>query len=675
MPPLLVRLNLPGFRSPEPFRLANAPTSMAGLACAVLEEIGGFSKEELDGLRSNLDRVPLTLLGELCAGQLIELASDAQLETFLATADSPRGPAIIEVRPRDVAVQDMDEAEVASSPVRSTAPPLPVASTSVARSPDASGFAAGMPQGSPVAHGFVGHGKASPSQVRETSSTDEAWRNAQLAAAAPLPSHSQAQHFTMPPEHGSLAEQFGVSNDFSMLSQPSEIAKAAPTSTLGSNGPLPSTSSSQPLGTRIPSARKERARTPDSQRGGHIGSRLRGGSNSTPSLVSQRGGANAPFGGSSSGSAPSQPRVQAPQLDSSASGGISAAAATDNRSSAQIRAPSVSSSTTERPSSSRGKVHNRLYNDKDDRRRRLEEARLRRLQEEQDAIKKSALEALGRLPSPSRSSAGTAIYQSTSGHSSYRAPSPDRQPSPQPGSSRGSKDTSARLGGGSGAQTSPRPKPPLPERPSSAGSRSRGRRTDGQFGSHPAEASSTVSAAPNRSGLPASSLNSDEAVAVAAHSTTLMPHTGSPTHSMPDASSFASESIGLRVDGGGLQRDASLGTIGAEDSLYGDTMGSASAMGLNSSRVDSQGLRMLVHTQQQRIEFMEHAHQQALRQLQKCREELSTEQQRRFQEADKALRLEQLIGEMQVQRFEGDEQMQRRYDDWLQRTRTVLQAE
>lgn len=103
MPPLLVRLNLPGFSSPEPFRLASAPPSMAGLACAVLEEIGGFSKEELQGVRDNLERVPLTLLGELCAGQLVELASDAELEVFLATAESPRGPATIEVRPRNVA--------------------------------------------------------------------------------------------------------------------------------------------------------------------------------------------------------------------------------------------------------------------------------------------------------------------------------------------------------------------------------------------------------------------------------------------------------------------------------------------------------------------------------------------------------------------------------------------
>jgi len=99
--PLLVRLNLPGFSSPEPLRLENAPPSVTGLAYRVLEEIGGLSKEELEGIRENLDCVPLMLLGELCAGQLVALASDAELEGFLKTANSPWGPAIIEVRPRD----------------------------------------------------------------------------------------------------------------------------------------------------------------------------------------------------------------------------------------------------------------------------------------------------------------------------------------------------------------------------------------------------------------------------------------------------------------------------------------------------------------------------------------------------------------------------------------------
>ncbi|CAE8647828.1 unnamed protein product, partial [Polarella glacialis] len=115
-PPVLIRLNLPGYNSPDPFRLASAPSTLAGLACAVLEEIGNFSKEELDGVRNNLDRVPLTLFGELCAGQLVELASDAELGVFLATSDSPRGLAIIEVRPRDAPPAVRQATEVPSLP-------------------------------------------------------------------------------------------------------------------------------------------------------------------------------------------------------------------------------------------------------------------------------------------------------------------------------------------------------------------------------------------------------------------------------------------------------------------------------------------------------------------------------------------------------------------------------
>merc|ERR1719265_2099386 len=92
---------------------------MTGLACAVLEEIGGFSKDELEGVHNKLDTVPLTLLGELCAGQLIPLSSDAELEVFLASAESPNGPAIIEVRPRGA---DSTSAEEFGSPSPTTPP-------------------------------------------------------------------------------------------------------------------------------------------------------------------------------------------------------------------------------------------------------------------------------------------------------------------------------------------------------------------------------------------------------------------------------------------------------------------------------------------------------------------------------------------------------------------------
>merc|ERR1719277_1550854 len=93
-----------------------------------------------------------------------------------------------------------------------------------------------------------------------------------------------------------------------------------------------------------------------------------------------------------------------------------------------------------------------------------------------------------------------------------------------------------------------------------------------------------------------------------------------------DASSVAS----------GVQSGASVGTGIGEDSM--------SAMGAGE---DMQSLRQMVTTQQQRIEFLENMHQQALRQLRKSRDEMAKAHQQRFFEADRVLRLEQLVSEMQ----------------------------
>lgn len=83
----------------------------------------------------------------------------------------------------------------------------------------------------------------------------------------------------------------------------------------------------------------------------------------------------------------------------------------------------------------------------------------------------------------------------------------------------------------------------------------------------------------------------------------------------------------------------------------------------------------MVQQQQERIEFLETMHQQALRQVKQTRDELNLEQQKRFREANKVLALEQLISEMQTQRFDGDPQMQLRWQQWLQRSRAVLEAD
>jgi cytoplasmic iron level regulating protein YaaA (DUF328/UPF0246 family) len=88
---------------------------------------------------------------------------------------------------------------------------------------------------------------------------------------------------------------------------------------------------------------------------------------------------------------------------------------------------------------------------------------------------------------------------------------------------------------------------------------------------------------------------------------------------------------------------------------------------------DTQSLRQMVSTQQQRIEFLENMHQQALRQLRKSRDEMAKAHQQRFFEADRVLRLEQLVSEMQAQHFNGDTQAQLRWEEWLSRARSIFQ--
>lgn len=298
-------------------------------------------------------------------------------------------------------------------------------------------------------------------------------------------------------------------------------------------------------------------------------------------------------------------------------------------------------------------VHIRLYQEKDDRRRRLEEARLRRLEQEEEDIRSAAQRAMGRATSPAR-------CQSPSRDTAVHSPVPSRNATP------------------------PRMRPPLPDRPSSAGSHashtSRRRVSGAGAGAGTGAGARAAAAAPAAvEGAVRGPAQQPPMAAVAEASEAELPVVPAaaqplgPTASVPspgsgavaDASSVASES-GVP----GMQSAASYGTLGGEESLCGDGTGS----GVGASD-DVQGLRQLVLTQQQRIEFLETMHQQALRQLRRAREELNLEQQRRYREADKVLGLEQLISEMQAQRFEGDAQMQLRWEEWLQRSRSILEAE
>lgn len=304
----------------------------------------------------------------------------------------------------------------------------------------------------------------------------------------------------------------------------------------------------------------------------------------------------------------------------------------------------------ERQRQSDGPIHLRLYQEKDDRRRRLEEARLRHLEQEEEEIRVAAQRALGRTASPGRASS----------------------PSPLPGTVPGRTLPP-------GAQTPPHKRPPLPERSSSTGALGRRRAPMPSGG---------VATSANAGGTPM--LQAPAAKAAFA------PCTGEVEVALPASSSLATPQVSVytSVDASSVYAASVTSEPGipssivCEESLYNPGYAST---GLPSEAPSPAGghrhtsqpedtntvhdLRQLVSTQQQRIDFLEHMHQQALRQLQKCRDELAKEQQQRLREADKALKLEQLISEMQGQRFAGDSRMQQRSEEWFRRSRAILDTD
>eukprot|EP00933_Yihiella_yeosuensis_P013997 TRINITY_DN12717_c0_g3_i1.p1 TRINITY_DN12717_c0_g3~~TRINITY_DN12717_c0_g3_i1.p1 ORF type:complete len:703 (+),score=187.29 TRINITY_DN12717_c0_g3_i1:79-2187(+) len=702
MPPVLVRLNLPGYSSPEPFRLASAPPSLAGLACAVLGEIGGFSQEELEGVRSNLDRVPLTLLGELCAGQLVELASDAELEVFLATAESPRGLAIIEVRPRDAPFDlSVGASSVLSSGVNSAAssPSKGTSHLGMPSSSQKSMIATTMPQTSLQGAHF--------SNGASSSSSSSGFSQARNPPAAPLqgarqqsasipnslqrsqelelkrleeeqqeiqqqlqeqqqqlkqrqqeiqmqieaqqlqhqkPQQQQQQQQEQPQNHHHQQQQQQQQRHQQQQQQQQQqqhrqqfqlqqqqfpvepITSSVTNSPTIDNGRRNGFGHTNPFGHSADSMRKPRGlqRTPSApalvngsadhqhQQGTDSFSLRRSQQSSNQLRASQQ----MPF--------QREPRARTPDSRSK------------ERSAADQQPPRRSSSLAGRQSSDRREapVHIRLYQEKDERRRRLEEARIRKIEQDEEEIRSAVLMAKGRKPSPGR------------------LPSPQRDNSMDASFFAPSTISRGRGGGAdSSFCSSPlRVKPPLPERPSrptSAGTR-RSNEGDG-------------SARKNSSRRHVAQTQNDEVHVAANHCTT-------------DAVSVNSDL------GPGAQSIASVCTAadGAEDSVgFGDGFaeGSCSAIAAAADYEDVTSLRQLVASQQQRIEFLENMHQQALRQVRKSREELTQAQQQRFREADKVLGLEQLISEMQVQRFQGDNQMQLRWEEWLQRARGILEGD
>lgn len=117
-----------------------------------------------------------------------------------------------------------------------------------------------------------------------------------------------------------------------------------------------------------------------------------------------------------------------------------------------------------------------------------------------------------------------------------------------------------------------------------------------------------------------------------------------------------------------------MGTLIGEDSLCGDMVGDVPVVGGQRGE-DMQNLRETVRAQQHRIEYLDSRHQQALRELRKSREELATSQQQRLREANKNLELEQLISEMQAMPFDSVAHDHGRWQDWLRRSRRILESE
>mmetsp|Transcript_43686 Transcript_43686/g.100827 ORF Transcript_43686/g.100827 Transcript_43686/m.100827 type:complete len:637 (-) Transcript_43686:48-1958(-) len=636
MPPILVRLNLPGFSSPEPFRLANAQPSLAGLACAVLEEIGGFSKEELEGVRNNLDRVPLTLLGELCAGQLVELGSDAQLEVFLASAGSPRGPAIIEVRPRDVTPQ-VSSATALTREAQADGGGCCIHANGSNVTP--AKHVAAPPSGAGFQHDQAVHSAQCPSGEQaltqvQSSSVGGACSHCEVVPAVEKKPDSSPEHAPQPtPEAASQVAAEGhhvnghVASATACMSSswPSPIS---PTQVSGTHASHHAQSSSF-----IPApVVNSRAASPD--RSTLIGERHATASSSN---------AAPPGHDSTRQTKGTRTRGHSDTLDGNhhTAGRRSQSAASTRR-----NAESASPLQTGQPSDGRcgstfvqdrrasTEIFNRLYNEKDERRRRKEELRLRQLEQQDEEIRLSAQRAMGRV--------GTDPIR---GSPEVRAISPSRTaPS-----------------AASAVRSSPQTRPPLPDRHTTGHEARERQRAPPVPSSGPCPATSSSS---RRNQMPQHQPQQQQP-----HHAPSYEATQSTLSAVPaDASSIMSDSKPSQT--GGLTHIPSVGSFIAEESYCADRVAvTASVEG------DDGCLQKIVRAQQQRIEFLEGVHQQALRQLRKTREELSVAQQMRLREADKVLQLEQLVSEMQAQRFEGDPQSQRRWEEWLNRSRAILESD
>eukprot|EP00930_Biecheleria_cincta_P042360 TRINITY_DN29140_c0_g1_i1.p1 TRINITY_DN29140_c0_g1~~TRINITY_DN29140_c0_g1_i1.p1 ORF type:complete len:596 (+),score=92.62 TRINITY_DN29140_c0_g1_i1:64-1851(+) len=590
-PPLVVRLNLPGFDSPEPFQLASAPLSITELACAVLEEIGGFSKDEIEELKKNIDILPLTILAEWPDGRgfanLVPLTDNNGLSHFLSAVGLP-GPAVVEVRPADGGQvpeeHSPSSAEIAGPPARS-----PAKSHQASPCMQQSRAGLGTLSSSPGSRACLGDEVRAVAPLAVPAASPLAFA-AQVPAShayATVAAAEPAETCVLPPMLSSTPLPFDAEDRFHQ-SNPSQRS--------------PQHSLSYPEDPALEGRFQEMSPARMAQGHGRVSKlqepRSHGccavpGAVSTappPAPVQQR---QAIRGGSE------RERTQ-PRTGSTGAGSRRPASATTN---AGRRMPWEGCRQGEQSASTRG-GRTSPFKREENRRPSLERRRTEQQIRDDERSQGRSSRASSRNQSPAERQ--------------LRSPAP-----PSSGDRVTSDGRSSSRGPSARARSPPRTGPPVPEKQRQMG----GRRNE----------SFVEESRP----MPGSR--------DAAH----VSHLPQPALS-PSA-------CGVEV--------SSVGTFEAEDSLYGVS----TAIDPASQFEDIAVLRETIRQQQSRIEFLEDRHKQALTDLRSARQELASAHQDRFREADKASQLEQLISEIQAQRFNGAENM--RWDEWLLRSRAILEGD
>jgi len=619
MPPLLVRLNLPGFNPPEPFRISDAAPSLTGITRAVLEQIGGFSVEELAAVCSSPLGGSLSLLGELCAGQLVKLTSDAELEVFLASADSPRGPPTIEVRMTDAASEKQEPCPDEEPQQRSLRGEGDNCVGSPATSTDADGRLMDEVSTSTTATSQVAFAPP-PSTLTKTQ--------------APSPTepkglaHMSTTQFRDARSEAAMAEQQEEEHEqqrsrstarTTLSTAARSTAPAAGRAALrgatsfSKDGGVAATNAS--TGTTV---LNKPPRPGHALHGVHVAAASGRGRSGDDTDAPREPPSPAP---SSSCGEPSTQMMNS-VLESEASLVLSQTPRVPGTGMATAARSRAVKACDARPAD-RVPIHERLFQENAERKRRLDEACLRRQQLEQDALRDAAERALGRSCSPGP-----------------RARSRGREPVSSPGVSTPASECSQRRG------------------PPSVGAIGIGRsRSSGAIvGRSPKPASSRL-VVPARPASPsASSRGAGDTSSIISERRQVSPRSVVGGAAPASTSGRRPVSPLRSVVGGGAPARP---PVGGDEHIIAE---------------ERQRMQEKFDTQQQRIDFLEQQHHQALRQLRKAREETALAQRQRFEESDRALGLEELVSEMQGF-CGGSAQLQSQFGDWLRRSREALEAQ